>query len=79
MGLLTDDPAPVDARGGDGQKFIDLYWRDFDDEDRARVRRWAESGFTTSEIHRRIAQHYDIGRSTVERGLARLKAAGWES
>lgn len=80
MGVLSDSPVPTRGCGREGQKFVDLYWRTLDDEDRARVRAWAEDPrFPTQEIYRRLAQHYDIGATTVAKGLAILEAASWES
>jgi hypothetical protein len=75
MGLLED--APVRKRS-DG-KFLRLY-RSLDADDQAMIRRWDDDElFPTSEIWRRLAQHFDIGRSSVERGLAELRENQWEA
>lgn len=80
MGLLSDGATPTRRRGGDGMKFIKLYFETFDDEDRALIRKWdADPSFPMSEIHRRVNEHHDIGYASVGRGLWKLRAAGWES
>jgi hypothetical protein len=50
-----------------------------DDQDRANIRKWVEDGVSTSAIHEALKVHFDIGRSTVERGLAELEAAEWKA
>lgn len=79
MGVLTDDPI-VDGRsvGGVGAKFLAIFDEAMDDEDRAMVRGWVESGMSPNQLWKRINPHYPIGRSTVENGLPRLRAR-WES
>lgn len=79
MGLLDDTPAAVADRGGEGDKFIRLFFEVMDEADRAKFRRWIEDGIGTTEAHRRLVRHepYRIGRSSVERGVHRLKAVGW--
>lgn len=79
MGILSDEPGRDVAGTDEGEKFVRLFLDTFDDEDRARVRAWdADPFISTAEIHRRIRRHFKIGRSTVERGLARLRTQ-WES
>lgn len=78
MGVLSDAPGtPSRRRGGDGQKFVDLYWS-LDEEDRALIRKWRAERVPVFHIHRRVAAQFDIARSTVERGIDRLEAAEWE-
>lgn len=77
MGLLSDEPARASARGGEGAKFVALYLA-MDADDQALVRRWVEDGMSMSEMHRRLSRAFDIGRSSVERGLPKVKAL-WES
>lgn len=78
MGLLSDDSVPVASRGGQGDRFIAIY-KAMDEEDRARIRRWdADPFFPTTEIHRRVSDHFDVGYSSVDRGLKRLRANQWE-
>lgn len=78
MGLLSDAPAPLATRGGEGRKFIDLY-RSMEPDDQALLRRWVDDDqLSTSEIYRRLSRAFDIGHSSVERGIQRLKAAQWE-
>jgi hypothetical protein len=79
VGLLDDQPVLVNDNGGEGEKFIRLFFDVFDDEDRERVRAWLAADVSVNEIYRRIRRHYKIGRSTIERGLQRLEATGWES
>jgi len=77
VGVLVDEPSRPDANTGEGQKFVDIY-RSLDDADKAMVRKWAEE-LDTSEIHRRVIRaNFDIGQTTVRRGIARMKAASWE-
>ena len=77
MGVLTDDPAPPPIRG-EGQKFVDLF-AGLDQDDRDLIRKWDEDPLvTTNEIARRVIAKFPIGRSSVERGLARLRSNEWE-
>lgn len=77
MGLLTEGPAPRRAKGGPGEKFIRLF-RDMDADDRAMIRRWVDEGRGYTYVHAKVAEHFDIGYTTVERGLWRLEASQWE-
>lgn len=77
MGVLSDTPVSA-SRGREGEKFIRLY-QTLDPDDQARIRDWAEDPtFPVAEIARRLQQHFDIGYSSVERGIWRLKASSWE-
>lgn len=81
MGRLQDTPAVDAGRGGEGQKFVRIFSAIFDDEDRAVFRGWVET-LGTTEAHRRLVRDFpeiSIGRSSVERGSATLKAVGWDA
>lgn len=83
MGLLTDDPPPSRARGGQGEKFLKIY-RQMDDEDKARIRAWDGPPDDPhyggiSHIHRKLSEHFDIGYTAVEHGVKRLRESMWES
>lgn len=77
MGLLTDEPSRPSDRGGEGAKFVALYLS-MEPDDQALIRRWVEEGLPTTEVWRRISRAFDIGRSSIERGLPKVKAL-WES
>jgi hypothetical protein len=81
MGRLQDVPALQTTRGGEGRKFVRIYTYTFDDDDRAVFRGWVET-LGTTEAHRRLVRDFpeiSIGRSSVERGSAMLRAVGWDA
>lgn len=78
MALLSDDPVPSRRSGGGfGEKFLNIY-RGLDAEDQAKVRRWHDEGRGYTFIHHKIAEHFDIGYTSVERGIWRLVESQWE-
>lgn len=86
MGALAeqanDETTPPE--GGHGARLLH-WWRDIaDDEDRATLRRWAETppsygGKGAREIAERLtASGFPISLSTVQAGIRTLKAKRWE-
>jgi hypothetical protein len=80
MGLLTDEPSEPSSTG-EGQKFVDMWLHDFDNDDRALVREWVElRRYPASEVWRRLHQHgFHVGETVVRKGLRRLKESGWDA
>ena len=78
MGVLTDEPVSDGRSTGAGALFVRIFDEDMDDEDRAMVRHWIESGVSINELWKRINPHYPVGRSTIDFGVPRLRAR-WES
>jgi hypothetical protein len=78
LGLLSDGPATRRGPGGVGAKFIRLY-KSMDEADRALIRHWVERGESYQYVADKLSEHYDIGYSSVERGLWRLVESEWES
>jgi hypothetical protein len=75
MGLLNDAPPALPPKDS---KFLRLY-RSLDADDQAKLRAWYEDPqVATSAIFRELERHFDIGRSSVERGLEELRDAEWE-
>lgn len=81
MGFLTDEPTRGESNTAEGDKFVRLFREVFDDDDREMFRSWIEQGVGTTEAHRRLCRvpEFRMGRSSVERGVARLKAVAWDS
>lgn len=75
MGVLADVPTPERSDG----KFVRLY-KTLDADDQRKIREWDEDPLVSiSAIYRELSRHFDIGRSSVERGLADLREGGWET
>ena len=77
MGVLNDEPVQDPRASGEGAKFVALYDA-MDADDQAMIRRWFESGVPVQQIWRRLLPHFQLGRSTVERGM-RILRSRWES